>query len=717
MEITTIAETIVECRRKKNLTQQQLAEKLCVTNKAVSKWECGKSLPDVTLLVPLCRILGISVQKLLDDHADEYSNSSDVCTERGCALVKIENERRDPAMRPPFTSLHMDTNDRKRISPYLFSHNLEHTRACIFGGLSAQMLRNRKFAGRPQARCGVSAEWFAIGERAFFCNDQDPYVKHYFKNKMWRRNELNAQTVQNPLEGQQCGIGQDGLCLHCGARYTAAIVAKCSEVVKMTIQLTDRTGSAVYAEKSSQLAGDGWQRWETTLLSTEDDAEGCLRITFAERASVIFGAVSLLPEDHFHGMRRDVVEKMKEIGVGLLRWPGGNFAGDYRWQDMLLPKDMRAPLQAYTEDETQPYTHGYDMHEIDTDDFIALCREIGAEPYITVNLAWDSPEECAAWVEYCNSAADTPYGRLRAQRGHAEPYHVHYWSLGNEFGYGHMEGPMQPQDYARLSQSTARAMLKVSPDLELCSSGAYHDAKQAENWVKQSAMALTPWAGFISFHTYNIFNFDYTSPEAIRQTYQNAVVSSVETNIQRLRGLRAVTPAGIHISYDEWNLWAAWFRRSCSLGGMYAAEMLHAMLYAWDETDAPVLCYFQPVGEGAIDVFPDRAELSADGQAFSLLKVHKGAERCRIEGLNGHEAVASVRSGILSVSLINVDYDESRIFSMNRCGQIHSAKMLVASDLLPGSHLDERELPIHLTDDTIRVELLPRAIALVRISL
>ena len=115
-------------------------------------------------------------------------------------------------------------------------------------------------------------------------------------------------------------------------------------------------------------------------------------------------------------MRRDTVEKLKEIGVRLLRWPGGNFAGEYRWQDMFLHPDRRAPMEGYMENETQPFTHGYDMHEIDTDDFIALCREIGAEPFLTINAAWDSPEVCAAWVEYCNGPAESKYGRLRAQR-------------------------------------------------------------------------------------------------------------------------------------------------------------------------------------------------------------------------------------------------------------------------------------------------------------
>ena len=54
-----------------------------------------------------------------------------------------------------------------------------------------------------------------------------------------------------------------------------------------------------------------------------------LSITFSKRARVTFGVLSMLPFDHFHGMRRDVIECMKEIGISMLRWPGGNFAGEY----------------------------------------------------------------------------------------------------------------------------------------------------------------------------------------------------------------------------------------------------------------------------------------------------------------------------------------------------------------------------------------------------
>lgn len=143
-----------------------------------------------------------------------------------------------------------------------------------------------------------------------------------------------------------------------------------------------------------------------------------MRITFAKRGCIHIGCVSLMNKDNFRGMRRDVIDAMKEIGIRVLRWPGGNFAGEYCWFDGLLPVDERAPFESCMALETQPHTLGYDFHEINTDDFIALCREIDAEPYITVNLAWNTPEENAAWVEYCNGDLSTEYGRLRAERGH-----------------------------------------------------------------------------------------------------------------------------------------------------------------------------------------------------------------------------------------------------------------------------------------------------------
>ena len=183
-----------------------------------------------------------------------------------------------------------------------------------------------------------------------------------------------------------------------------------------------------------------------------------LEITFDQEGVLGLGAVSLLPADHFHGMRRDVIECLKEISVPLLRWPGGNFAGDYRWEDGLLPIDRRGPLQPFYPLETLPHSRGFDTHEVGIDEFMALCRELDAEPFLSINLFHEGPEGAARWVEYCNGGVDTEWGRKRADRGHPEAYNVKQWSLGNELGYNHMEGPGTPHAYPEAAAEAAAAM-------------------------------------------------------------------------------------------------------------------------------------------------------------------------------------------------------------------------------------------------------------------
>ncbi len=71
-----IGRFIAECRKKVNLTQMQLAEKLGITDRAVSKWETGKSLPDSSVMLELCDILKISVNELLSGEKISMENSN-----------------------------------------------------------------------------------------------------------------------------------------------------------------------------------------------------------------------------------------------------------------------------------------------------------------------------------------------------------------------------------------------------------------------------------------------------------------------------------------------------------------------------------------------------------------------------------------------------------------------------------------------------------------
>ena len=356
--------------------------------------------------------------------------------------------------------------DRKRICnerilPLLFGQNLEHTRSCIYGGLSAQLIRNRKFAGKP-SRDGIAAEWQAFGKTAVYELLTESYTRHLGASAMPRRNELSSQCIQNLGSDTISGIQQSGLSLIADKYYLfrAAMRSFNCEPCRVVVRMT--AGEKVLAEQNFNTESAEWKVVECQFGPFEE-VDATISIGVKKMRTIIVGMVSLLPENHFHGMRSDVVTHLKEIGTSILRWPGGNFAGEYRWRDGLLSPDERAPLQSFTEDETQPYSHGYDFNELDTDAVVAICREIEAEPFFTINPVWDSPEESAAWVEYCNGPANSQMGKLRAERGFPEPYHVRFWSLGNEMGYGHMEGPHTPSEYEALSRRHAQAMLKVSP--------------------------------------------------------------------------------------------------------------------------------------------------------------------------------------------------------------------------------------------------------------
>ena len=139
-------------------------------------------------------------------------------------------------------------------------------------------------------------------------------------------------------------------------------------------------------------------------------------------------------------VRMDVVDALRKIKVPLLRWPGGCFADQYHWRDGIGPKDQRK--------KTVNTAWGYvtEDNSFGTDEFMALCRMIGCEPYLGANMGTSSPEELASWVEYLNFAGESDLAAMRKTNGHAKPYHVTYWGIGNEsWGCG---GRMLPEQYA-----------------------------------------------------------------------------------------------------------------------------------------------------------------------------------------------------------------------------------------------------------------------------
>lgn len=139
-------------------------------------------------------------------------------------------------------------------------------------------------------------------------------------------------------------------------------------------------------------------------------------------------------------IRLDIVDALKKIKIPNLRWPGGCFADEYHWRDGIGPREQRPRLvNTHWGNVTEDNSFG-------THEFLELCDLLGAEPYICGNLGSGTVEEMNKWVEYLNFDGLTPMTEIRKQNGHATPWKVQYWGVGNEnWGCG---GSMTADFYA-----------------------------------------------------------------------------------------------------------------------------------------------------------------------------------------------------------------------------------------------------------------------------
>ncbi len=140
------------------------------------------------------------------------------------------------------------------------------------------------------------------------------------------------------------------------------------------------------------------------------------------------------------GMRKDVVEALKNIKIPVLRWPGGCFADEYHWKDGIGPKETRKKMinthwGGVTEDNS------FGTHE-----FMELCDQLGCDTYINMNVGSGSVQEMSEWVEYLTFNGLSPMAKMREENGRKEPWDVKYVGVGNEnWGCG---GNMRPEHYA-----------------------------------------------------------------------------------------------------------------------------------------------------------------------------------------------------------------------------------------------------------------------------
>ncbi|MGH3169812.1 MAG: alpha-L-arabinofuranosidase C-terminal domain-containing protein, partial [Trebonia sp.] len=192
--------------------------------------------------------------------------------------------------------------------------------------------------------------------------------------------------------------------------------------------------------------------------------------------------------------------------------------------------------------------HGEESNQFGTDEFMAFCAAVGAEPYICLNLGTGTIDEAQAWVEYCNGTGSTEWARRRRENGHPEPYRVRYWGLGNEM-YGDWQlGQRSAEDYVREARQVAKVASLTDPDIELVSCGE----SGVSDWDATVIEGLAPYVRWHSIHLYTGDEDYWTNVLAPHQAERALRVAGAL--IEKARHNQRIAHP-IHVAYDEWNVW------------------------------------------------------------------------------------------------------------------------------------------------------------------
>jgi alpha-L-arabinofuranosidase len=196
-----------------------------------------------------------------------------------------------------------------------------------------------------------------------------------------------------------------------------------------------------------------WSRFAGTLTPDTSDEDATLAIGITGEGCLWIDKVSLLPPDHQHGWRPDVVEAVRALKPGILRF-GGSSLIYYQWQDGIGPRERRVPF-------LNPPWGNMEENDVGLHEFLQFCELVGAEPLVCLNANSSTVKQVLDQIEYCSGPVDSPYGKIRAAMGHPEPFQVRYWQIGNE---------QSGEAYERVLLEYARAIRARYPDLILLAS-------------------------------------------------------------------------------------------------------------------------------------------------------------------------------------------------------------------------------------------------------
>ena len=383
------------------------------------------------------------------------------------------------------------------------------------------------------------------------------------------------------------------------------------------------------------------------------------------------------PIPNVNGMRTDVVEALKAIGIPVLRWPGGCFADEYHWRDGVGPQDQRKRMV------NTNWGYVVEDNSFGTHEFLELCNQLGCAPYINANVGSGTVQEMAEWVEYLNSEGDSTVVRQRWANGRREPWGVKFWGVGNEsWGCG---GNMTAEYYAneyRRYQTYCRNY--GSEKLFRIACGPNTDDYE---WTEVLMKNAGRFMDGLTMHYYTTTGPTWDEKGkctefTVSEYYE--MLSRAWRMDELVRGHKAVMDRydpehRVGLIVDEWGTWhqvepgtnpAFLYQQNTMRDAMVAAITLNIFNRNCDRVVMANLAQTVNVLQSVVLTEGDRMVLTPTYHVFDLYKNHQDAREvnCVVEsdeiGADGWKvpqitASASEKDGRATVTLANVSMDEA----------------------------------------------------------
>lgn len=517
---------------------------------------------------------------------------------------------------------------------------------------------------------------------------------------------------------------------------------------------TAGSGQALAQAQLTGLTGE-WKKYSVVLKPTATAAKARLKLTVDGTGTVDIDVVSLFPKDTYlkreNGLRSDLVQLLKDMKPGFLRFPGGcivegrTLAQRYQWKETIGDVAARQPMinrwntefiHKFTPDYYQSFGLGFF-------EYFQLSEDIGAEPLPILNVGMacqfnsaelapisaaikgpnanglaDEPtldtfiQDALDLVEFANGPASSPWGAKRVAMGHPAPFNLKMMGIGNE-----QWGPQYLERY----EPFAKALKAKYPNMQIVSSAG--PAPDGDLFDKATTKLREQKAEFIDEHY-------YAKPEWFRQ-HVDRYDNYPRTGSKIFAGEYAAQSVAI-ASPDNKNTWdcaiseAAFMtglERNADVVAMASYAPLFAHVDAWQWT--PNLIWFDNLRSyGTVNYYVQQLFSQNKGTTMLPVQLPAGAK-------NGTDnlfasAVADAPTGDIVVKLVNYS-TAPRAVKINLAGakgvaKTGRAKVMASDDLNTQNSLDEpkkltpQESTFPVSGSVVSYTLAPNSFTVLRVA-